>query len=149
MFRCVGRAYSHYCVWALGIVTCAPRRHTRYKSLIHLLETTADMTSMSLKNCIRAVRQRVIRLMKSSGRAKKAVLHAAQVHQDSLVSSSTLPLSFYPRTRSMMFMSGTLAWPVLEPLDLLHLWCRDGSTRWSTILLENLTPFMVGNLSGS
>ena len=36
-------------------------------------------------------------LMKSSGIAKKAVLHAPRVHQDYLVSSSMLPLSSYPR----------------------------------------------------
>ena len=45
-----------------------------------------------------------------------------------------------------------LGWPILEHLDLLHLeelWCRDGSMRWSTILPQNLAPFMVGNVRGS
>ena len=43
-----------------------------------------------------------------------------------------------------------LGWPILEHLDFLHLeelWCRDGSMRWSTILLLNLAPFMVGNVA--
>ena len=44
-----------------------------------------------------------------------------------------------------------LGWPILEHLDLRleELWCRDGSMRWSTILLQNVAPFMVGNVRGS
>ena len=86
-------------------------------------------------------------LMKSSGIAKKAVLHASQSSSRFFgfvfhASSFILPL-----TCSMMFMSGDWAgqsWSTLIFFALRNFDGRDGSMRW--ILLQNWAPFMVGNV---
>ena len=89
--------------------------------------------------------------MKSSGIAKKAVLHASQSSSRFFGFVFHASSFILPQTCSMMFMSGDWAGQSWSTLIFFALRNFDVEMEvcWSTILLQNLAPFMVGNVRGS
>ena len=132
----------------------------KYKNMLHNISELSSvlwdpnliscMTSMSLKD---KVRQGFIQFIDEVIRNSKESSLAC-LPEFIKILWFCLPCFLFHPTPDMLndVHVWWLGWPILEHLDLLRLeelWCRDGSMRWSTILLQNLAPFMVGNVRGS
>ena len=133
----------------------------KYKNMLHSELSSGAVRSkfnilydfMSLKDCIHVVRQGFIQFIDEVIRNSKESSLAC-LPEFIKILWFRLPCFLFHPTPDMLndVHVWWLGWPILEHLDLLRLeelWCRDGSMRWSTILLQNLAPFMVGNVRGS
>ena len=105
---------------------------------------------MSLKDCIHAVQQGFIQCIDEVIRNSKEGSLSC-LPEFIKILWFCLPCFLFHPTPDMLndVHVWWLGWPILEHLDLLRLeelWRRDGSMRWSTILLQNLAPFMVKNV---